>query len=782
VGRWAAVALAALVAASASAQSGRVAGVVTDAEAGTPVVGAAVRAEVGGSEQARATDAEGRYALDVLAGPVALRVHALGYARLDTVVTVAVGQTTRLDLALAPETLTAAEVVVQARRTETATRADAPVLLVPQAVSVLPAAVLDAQGARDAADALRNVPGVAVRAEGEPGARPVLRGFETDLTGGGVRRNGVEVPYLSDGLQANVARVEVLRGPASVLYGRLEPGGVVNFVTKEPLSRRRLTVEGAGGSLGSARLAVEAGGPAGGLDTRLDASAERDVVRGDVAGTTLFAAPAARWRRGALTLDADAEAVASETTFDPGLAALGTGTDAFDGAPTDRFFGEPDAVHRWRSAALFTTARWRRTPALGLRGGLSLGRYVLDRDALELDGLADDAPPTVARTLQHERLGFTYLKATAFTDLRAATGPVAHEVTLGAEGIRAWAQAEGDARLEAGPDGLDFAALPPVALDAPAPTGIDRSQDAAYLDATVRGLDVGAFVQERATVRLGGAAVHAVVAARLSHVRYGATIFALADTPDAPAGTSERDGQVTAVTPSAGLVVEPAPGLALYASTGASFNPIVERVDRNGEPFEPTRGVQVEGGLKVDGRRAAATLAAFWIRKDDALTAGPGGFFDQTGRQRSRGVEVELRAEPLSGLVALASYALLDAEVVEDDNVAPGTPLPFAPRHAASAWAEWRTGPLALRGGVWAQGARSGSLGGTVDLPAQALVDLGAEVALGGGVALRLDVRNALDARGYTAAQTRPGRPDTPLLVAWPTRPREVRLGVTVRR
>ena len=779
----AAVALAALLAAAAGAQDGRVEGTVVDAEAGRPVAGAAVLAEAEGGPVGRSTDVAGRFALAVPAGRVAVRVRALGYATLDTLVAVGPGQTVRLGLALAPEVTTAAEVVVQARRTETATRADAPVGLVPQAVTVLPAAVLHAQGARDAADALRNVPGVALRSTGEPGALPVLRGFRTDQTGGGVRRNGVEVPYLFDGLQANVARVEVLRGPASVLYGRLEPGGVVNFVTKAPSARRQLAVEGEGGTLGSGRLAVGAAGPVGGLASRLDASAERDVVRGEVAGTTLFAAPAVRWQRGALTLDADAEAVAAETTLDPGLAALDAGDPeaALDAVPADRFFGEPDAVHRWRSAGLFTAARWRARPDVGLRGGLSLARYALARDALDLDGLADGEPPAVARSLRREGLGFTYLKATAFADLRARTGRVVHEVTLGAEGIRAWAQADGEARLTSGPDGLDFATLAPVDLAAPVPTGLDRARDVAYLDAAVRGLDLGAFVQDRATLRLGRSAVHFVAAARLSHVRYGATIFALADTPEAPAGTTDRSGQVTAVTPSAGVVVEPVPGLALYASSGASFNPIVERVDRNGEPFAPTRGVQVEGGLKVDGRRAAATVAAFWIRKDDALTVGPGGFYDQTGRQRSRGVEAEVRAEPVPGLVALATYAFLDAEVVEDDNVEPGTPLAYAPRHAASAWAEWRRGPWALRGGVWAQGPRSGSLGGAVELPAEAIVDVGAEVALGRGVGLRLDVRNALDARGYTAARTRPGRPDAPLLVAWPTRPREIRLGVSLR-
>ena len=238
---------------------------------------------------------------------------------------------------------------------------------------------------------------------------------------------------------------------------------------------------------------------------------------------------------------------------------------------------------------------------------------------------------------------------------------------------------------------------------------------------------------------------------------------------------------MTAVTPSAGLVAEVRPGLALYVSSGTSFNPVVERVDRDGDPFRPTRGVQVEGGLKVDARRASATVAAFWARKDDALTRSPDGFFDQTGRQRSRGVEAEVRAEVVGGLTALATYTLLDAEVTEDDNVAPGTALPFAPRHAASAWAEWRAGPLALRGGAWGRSSRSGSLGGDLGLPADVTVDLGAAWAVGPGVTVRLDARNVLDARGYTAAQARRGAGAVPLLVAWPTRARELRLGVVVR-
>lgn len=765
-----------LLATAASGQTGRVEGTVVDAESGAPVAGASVLAD---GRIARAADAAGRFVLDgVPSGRIAIRIRALGYATLDTTLAVAASGTTRLDVALQRTTTTAAEVVVQARRSETATRADAPVLLVPQAVAVVGRGVLDAQAARDAQDALRNVPGVAVNTRGEPGGIPVLRGFQTDQTGGGVRRNGVEVPYLADGLRANVARVEVLRGPASVLYGRLEPGGVVNFITETPRAGRHVEAEAEGGTLGSGRVALDLGAPAGPLATRVNASAQRDgFARDEMSGTSALLAPAVRWQRGRLVLDADAELVASETIIDPGLAGTG-GRDLspLDAVPRERFFGEPDATHRWRSAGLFTNAAWRGA-GLGLRGGVSLARYRLDRGALDLDSLTSAGD--VARSLRQEGLGFTYLKGTAFVDRQLQTGAVSHALTIGVEGIRAWAQADGTAPLTRGTGGLQFSSIDPIDLATPQPTGLPED-GVDYLDASVRGLDAGVFVQDRATLRIGRGALHVVGAARLSHVRFGATIRALADTPEAPAGFSERSASVTAVTPSAGIVAEVRPGLALYLSSGTSFNPIVERVDRTGEPFKPTRGVQVEGGIKVDVSRASATASVFWIQKDDALTVGPGGFSDQTGRQRSRGAEVEARAQA-GGVTVLATYALLDAEVTEDDNVAPGTPLPFAPRHAASAWAEARRGPLALRGGAWFQSERTGSLGSSLDLPAEATVDLGAALDIRPGVTLRLDARNVLDTRGYTAARTRPAPSADPLLVAWPNRGREVRLGVIVR-
>ena len=691
--RGTALALLAVAASGAAAQTGALAGRVVDAETGAPVVGATVLARTAADTLGRAADADGAFAFDALpAGPASLRVRALGYGARDLTATVEAGRTVRVEVALVPETSAVAEVVVQARRSETATRAETPVLLVPQAVSVVSETVLEGQGARDATDALRNVPGASSQSRGQPGAIPVLRGFETDQTGGGVRRNGVEVPYLADGLHANVARVEVLRGPASVLYGRLEPGGVVNFVTAKPRRQPGAQALAEAGTLGSGRLVADATGP---LSARLAGRAVGEVERegsgrDGVSTASAFVAPSLRWERPGLRLDAEAEATLHDAVIDPGLVALGEPTPAtLDAVPRDRFFGEPTARHRWAGLGAYAAAEGSASPAVDVRAAASLSRHRLRRDVVEAGRLAE--PGVVGRTLQRDDLGFTYLKGSAFADARARTGAVRHALTVGAEALRAWAQADVRVPVASGPGGLTVGVVPPVSLDAPAPTGLD-TDDLDAVDASVGGLDLGAFVQDRATLRLGRGALHVVGSARLTHVRYRVGVVALADTPVAPAGLSERTGSVTAVTPAGGVVVEVRPGLALYVSGGTSFNPVVERVGRDGQPFRPTRGVQVEGGVKVETARVAASASAFWIRKDDALTVGAGGFADQTGRQRSRGVEAEARGEPAPGLVVLASGALLDAVVTADDNVAPGTRLPYAPRWSASGWAEWTRG------------------------------------------------------------------------------------------
>src|SRR3989344_4187114 len=173
--------------------------------------------------------------------PTPYRLHPLVAALLATLCGTALAQTTAPPAAVAqttPQTL--GEVTVQSSADDdgcspaaasTATKGSAPLRDVPQAVNVVPAQLLRDQGARSMEDALRNVPGVAMSHGDGQRDQVVIRGFTAiaDQFVDGVRDDAL---YFRD--LADIERVEVLKGPAAVLYGRGSSGGLINRVTKKP--------------------------------------------------------------------------------------------------------------------------------------------------------------------------------------------------------------------------------------------------------------------------------------------------------------------------------------------------------------------------------------------------------------------------------------------------------------------------------------------------------------------------------------------------------------------
>ena len=139
----------------------------------------------------------------------------------------------------------------------TATKTDTPVRDIPQSIQVIPQQVIKDQGITRISDALRNVSGVTK--EGSYGdATDVyrIRGFVTSDT----LRNGFRIqdPVINS---ASLERVEVLKGPASVLYGQFEPGGIVNYVTKQPLDYPYYFGEFTVGSYDYYRPSIDISGP-----------------------------------------------------------------------------------------------------------------------------------------------------------------------------------------------------------------------------------------------------------------------------------------------------------------------------------------------------------------------------------------------------------------------------------------------------------------------------------------------------------------------------------------
>ncbi|MEM1427367.1 MAG: TonB-dependent receptor, partial [Cyanobacteria bacterium P01_H01_bin.130] len=189
----------------------------------------------------------------------------------------------------------------------------------------------------------------------------------------------------------------------------------------------------------------------------------------------------------------------------------------------------------------------------------------------------------------------------------------------------------------------------------------------------------------------------------------------------------EVEQTVDSVTPRIGILYQPVPEVALYASYAQSFAPNPS-TDIDGNLLEPEEGEGFEVGIKGElfDRRLIATLAYFNITRENVATPDPNApaFLNAalaTGEQRSEGVELEIVGEILPGWNILANYAYTNARITEDNEFEKGNGLAGIPRHSANLWTTYtlQTGNLAGLGfgfGVNYVGDRPGDLDDSFEL------------------------------------------------------------------
>jgi iron complex outermembrane recepter protein len=224
----------------------------------------------------------------------------------------------------------------------TATKTDTPLRDIPQSIQVIPRQVIEDQRATQLNEALRNVSGVQPsNSAGRTRDRFVIRGFD-DFNS--VIRDGFKENTSVFRETANIERIEVLKGPASVLFGQLEPGGVVNIITKQPQREPFLTMGLEAGSYGFFRPTVDFNSPLNDSKTlRLRVNAAVEVSESfrdfDKETSRFFIAPVLAWDIGDRTnLIFDLEYLKDSRPFDRGLVALG---DRVADIPFNRILGEP---------------------------------------------------------------------------------------------------------------------------------------------------------------------------------------------------------------------------------------------------------------------------------------------------------------------------------------------------------------------------------------------------------------------------------------------------------
>ena len=595
--------------------------------------------------------------------------------------------------------------------TTTATRTDTPLRDIPQSIQVIPREVLEDQQVIRLGDALRNVSGVVRDAQAFNGERFTIRGFE----GTSILRDGFRQTFGQGDAGfpeiANLETVEVLKGPASILVGSLEPGGVINLVSKQPLSE---PFYGLGLQAGNRELispSIDLSGPLtddGRLLYRLNAlyRTEDSFRDFDTDIERFFIAPTISWQISDRTdLTVRLEYTDDERPADTGLVAIG---DEVADIPFDRVLGIPDEdITRDEILRVGYNFEHRFSDRWRLRNAFSYLNRERETDYTApfgpLNETTGDFP--LLSVFQRQPQEVFDLQTNVVGEFN--TGSVEHTVLFGVDLFR---QMFNGNELRGGVFSPFF-----LNIFDPVYSGLTRPNREDMATSSLQDSQndaLGVYVQNQIAL-LDNLKL-------LAGVRYETVEQETTNNPtDLNPNGSESTRNEDAFTPRVGLVYQPIEELSIYGSYTTSFVPnTATTVD--GDILEPERGEQFEIGARselLDGR-LTANLAFFNITKQNVAAPDPDDptntFSVATGEQRSRGIELDIAGEILPGWNIIANYAYTDAEITEDEDFE-GNRLTDAPEHNVNLWTTYdiQDGPLAGLGfglGFNFVGERSGDL------------------------------------------------------------------------
>ena len=640
-----------------------------------------------------------------------------------------------------------------ARRTTTATRTDTPLRDVPQAVSVINSDLIADQSMQNMADVVRYVPGITMgQGEGHRDA-PTIRGNSStaDFFADGVRD---DAQYFRD--LYNVERIEALKGPNAMIFGRGGGGGVINRVMKEAqwAPTRSLTLEG--GSYEHRRATLDVGDGFGRtFAARLNAMAEdsrqfRDATELERQGIN----PAATILAGNTTVQVAYEYFADRRTVNRGIPSL-------QGAPlsTDisTFFGDPNASRSrlvmhgggatidrsWGSVALVNRTR--------------LVRY---------DKFYQNVFPDAVNAAGTEVNLRAYNNA---TDRRSVFNQTDVTWTLGTGGLRqtflAGAelshQRSDNFRTTGYFDGTNTILSVPIESPTVSPV-VEFRQSASDVDNRVDANVAAVYVQDQIAL---GARWQAVLGVRYDHFDLEAH--------------NNRDGETQArvddmISPRFGLVFKPVELISVYGTYSVSHLP--SSGDQFASLTPTTRTLEPEGftnreiGVKWDvGPDLSLTGALYRLDRTNTSAPDPTDATRnvQTGRQRSTGHELAVTGNVTTAWQIVAGYAAQEARIVNATTGAPaGAIVPLVPRQTFSLWNRYEFVPrIGVGVGVVHQTKMFAAIDNTVTLPGFTRVDAAAFLPLNGTLRAQVNIENLFDVRYYPTAHSNnniaPGGPRT---------------------
>lgn len=625
-----------------------------------------------------------------------------------------------------------------------ATKTDALLMDLPQSVRVLTGDLLRDAGVTTLTGALDLASGIAKQSPlGGLWDSYAMRGFTGDPNfGSDYMVNGFSSSRGYNGLRdaGNTQNVEVLKGPASALYGRGEPGGTVNITTKKPKFAPEYGADVSLGSFQTRRAAVDLTGPLS--DTvayRLNAAHEeghsfRDTLHVE---RSLFS-PSFLWLAGEhTTVSYEIEAVRQRVPFDRGVVAV---NGQLGLVPVARFLGEPgDGPMTVKSLGQQLFIHHALSDDWTLQAGASYRDSELSGYSTEANKLLSDGR-TLNRQRRHRDFSATDVSARVEVLGKFRTGALAHEVLAG---VDAYHFDDHRVQLRRNPSAANA-----YAIDIFNPVyGGKAAALALSIDTQERQKARGLYAQDQLDL---GAQWKALVGVR--HDTY---------TQDVTNNRLEvSSGQsLSATSPRAGLVYQPSKTWSLYASAAKGFRPN-SGISIANQAFPAERSRSYELGAKLETGKLTGTLAVYDIRKRNVLTTNPANtdFAIAAGEVGSRGLELDVSGEVARGLRVSGAYAYTDASVTRGDTtIVTGSRLANVPRHSANLLATQQfalgTGAASVGGGVQYVGERLGDVAASSSftLPAYMTARLLASYSPSAKLRLALNVENLFN-RSYYAS------------------------------
>lgn len=734
--------------------------------AGLPIPEARVTALQGSASAATAVSgADGRFTLELAAGRYDLRVEVEGFAETVERVTLTAGSAPR-DLVLQAAVHDSITVEAQSGylipAISSGTKTVTPLRDVPQSVTVVTRQLMQDQLMTSLGDVVRYVPGITLHQGENNRDQVIIRGNSSsaDFFVDGVRD---DVQYYRD--LYNLDRVEALKGPNAMIFGRGGGGGVINRVTKEAGFGSLQEVSAQGGSYGNKRVTADFDRPLGDrLALRVngvyeDSGSFRDRVDLQRSGI----APTLTYMPG----DATKVTLGYEHFRDERVADRGI--TSFRGRPADvgidTFYGDPDNSRVRANVDLASATVEHRFGELTFRNRTLFGAYDRSYQNYVPGAVTADKSQVTLTAYNNATQRRNLFNQTDLT-LAMNTGTMHHTLLMGAEVGR---QLTDNFRNTGFFNNSTTSILVPYGSPTIS-TPVTFRQSATDADNHLRTQVAALYAQDQIEL-----SPHLQLVAGLRFDRF--------DLQYHNNRNGDQLGRVDdLVSPRAGIIVKPVAALSLYGTYSVSYLPSsgdqLSSLTTITEQVKPEKFNNVEVGVKWDPTdRLSLTTALYRLDRTNTRSTDPNDptRIVQTGSQRTNGYEIGINGQLSSAWSIAGGYAYQDAVVTSATTAArKGARVGQVPRHTLSLWNNYQFLPrMGAALGIVYRSEMFATIDDSVTLPGYTRADAAAYFSLTRDLRLQLNVENLFDKRYWANADS-----NTNLS---PGSPRAVRLGLTAK-